>query len=290
MYYGDIFLGQTVDIKFTTRNTSGQPATLSGSPVVVAYLGNSTTEINGGITLTTNFDSVIGLHNLRVAATSTNGYTSGTDVFLTLSAGRVASIPVSGEVVGSFSIQNRSALMPVVSGRRLDIDSTYSASANIVKILGTTLTETAGYLAAGFKKFFNVVTPTLTMSGVDQTGDSFARLGPPILTVSADISAVNQRLGPPNLTISADISATKAVVDALPTSTQNADALLNRDMSAVSDTNARTPLNALRFLRNKWAVASTTLTVKKEDDSTDAWTATVTPDAGASPIVGNDPT
>jgi len=44
-------------------------------------------------------------------------------------------------------------------------------------ILGTTLTETVGFLAAGFKKFFNITTPTLTVGGIDQTGDAFARLG-----------------------------------------------------------------------------------------------------------------
>lgn len=80
-----------------------------------------------------------------------------------------------------------------------------------------------------------------------------------------------------------------ATLGALPTATQNADALLNRDMSAVSDTNARTPLNAMRFLRNKWSVAGTTLSVTKEDDSTEAWTATVTADSGADPITGSDP-
>lgn len=85
------------------------------------------------------------------------------------------------------------------------------------------------------------------------------------------------------------IPAAPAAVGDIPTATQNADALLNRDMSAVSDTNARSPLNALRFLRNKWDIAGTALTVKKEDDSTTAWTATVTAAPGADPISGNDP-
>lgn len=45
-------------------------------------------------------------------------------------------------------------------------------------ILGTALTETvAGYLAAAFKKLFNVASPTLTAAGVDQTGDSYVRIG-----------------------------------------------------------------------------------------------------------------
>lgn len=34
---------------------------------------------------------------------------------------------------------------------------------NLAQILGTALTETGGYLAAGFKKFFNIVTPLLTV-------------------------------------------------------------------------------------------------------------------------------
>ena len=86
-------------------------------------------------------------------------------------------------------------------------------------------------------------------------------------------------------TISSRSTATQA-----PTAVENADALLNRDMSAVSDTNARSPLNALRFLRNKWTLATTgALTVFKENDSTTAWLATATGDSAATPITGVDP-
>lgn len=49
--------------------------------------------------------------------------------------------------------------------------------ANLVQILGTLLTETAGQIAAGFKKLFNVTTPVMDLTNVNQTGDSFARLG-----------------------------------------------------------------------------------------------------------------
>jgi hypothetical protein len=83
--------------------------------------------------------------------------------------------------------------------------------------------------------------------------------------------------------------AVLSAIDAVPTATENADALLNRDMSAVSDTNDRSPLNALRFLRNKWWLSGTTLTVTKEDDTAAAWTAAVTAAPGADPISGSDP-
>ncbi len=71
--------------------------------------------------------------------------------------------------------------------------------------------------------------------------------------------------------------------------TNIADALLKRDWTAVTGEAARSVLNALRFLRNKWSVASGTLTVTKEDDTTSAWTGTVTTDSGAEPVTGVDP-
>lgn len=102
-----------------------------------------------------------------------------------------------------------------------------------------------------------------------------------------------------------EVAAIKAKTDALPASpaavgsamtltsgerTSVADALLDRDLSAGTDTNTRSLRNALRFLRNKWTAALGVLTVKKEDDTTTAWTAALTTDAAAAPITGSDPT
>lgn len=62
---------------------------------------------------------------------------------------------------------------------------------NLVQILATALTETVGgYLTAAFKKLFDVAAPVLTTASVNQTGDSYARLGAPAgASVSADIAA-----------------------------------------------------------------------------------------------------
>lgn len=69
--------------------------------------------------------------------------------------------------------------------------------ADILSILGSVLSETmGGYLAAGFKKLFDVASPVLTAASVNQTGDSFARLGAPSgVSVSADILTLLNRLG-----------------------------------------------------------------------------------------------
>lgn len=71
-----------------------------------------------------------------------------------------------------------------------------------------------------------------------------------------------------------------------------ADAFLDRDMSLGTDSGSssvRTPRQALRILRNKVSSAAGTMTVTKEDDSTSSWTAALTTDAAAQPIVTIDP-
>ena len=120
--------------------------------------------------------------------------------------------------------------------------------ANLAQILGTALTETAGQIAAAFKQFFDVASPTGTMkaitnvvtttnltnappdsSGVTtllsrivgtllsgshtaQTGDAFARLGAPAgASIAADVAAVK-----------ADTGAIKTKTDFLPSATAGA--------------------------------------------------------------------
>jgi hypothetical protein len=67
-----------------------------------------------------------------------------------------------------------------------------------------------------------------------------------------------------------------------------ADALLTRDMSAITGEAARSPLNALRKLMNKWNIVGGTLTVSKENDLTVAYTQTVTTSPGSDPVSGLD--
>src|SRR5919198_394856 len=73
---------------------------------------------------------------------------------------------------------------------QLDVTSGV-VKANLVQILASALTETVGgYLTAGFKKLFDVASPVLTAASVNQTGDSYARLGAPAgASVSADVAA-----------------------------------------------------------------------------------------------------
>jgi hypothetical protein len=126
-YAGDIRLGDTIDIKFTTVQSTGAPTTLAGTPSVACYPGNSTTEITAGITLTVDFDSRTGYHNVRVVASGGNGYATATNYSVAITAGTVNAVSVVGYEVGSFSIENRSALMPTTAALTLDVSATGEA-------------------------------------------------------------------------------------------------------------------------------------------------------------------
>ncbi|HYW49040.1 MAG TPA: hypothetical protein VE861_00465, partial [Gemmatimonadaceae bacterium] len=68
-----------------------------------------------------------------------------------------------------------------------------------------------------------------------------------------------------------------------------ADTLLGRTIAGAAN-GGRTVTSALRALRNRIVRSGATISVKTEDDTTDAWTAAITTDAGAAPITGIDPT
>lgn len=195
--------------------------------------------------------------------------------------------------------------------------------ADLSRILGTALTETAGLLAGGFKKFFNVSSPTGTLNSIPDavagatgglfiagtnaattvttaltttftgnlTGSVGSVTGAVGSVAAGGIAAASFAAGAIDATaIAANaIGASELAADAV---TEIADGILDRDMSVGTDsgsTTFRTPRQALRFLRNKWSIAAGTLTVCKEDDSTSSWTGTVSTDAAAVPIIGNDP-
>jgi hypothetical protein len=75
---------------------------------------------------------------------------------------------------------------------------------------------------------------------------------------------------------------------AAPTAAEVADQWLERNLAGGAD-GGRTVRDALRLLRNRAAIAGSTLTVYQEDDATPAWTAVLSTRADAPPVVEVDP-
>jgi hypothetical protein len=197
MNLGDFRLGETFDFKFTTRRFStGAPYTLAGSPVISAYHGNDTTQITAGITLSVDFDSVTGLNNVRVVASGGNGYATATNYSLVITTGTVDSVSVVGEVVGTFSIENRSAIMPTTAGRTLDVSAGGEAGVDWANVGSPT--TTVGLSGTTVKTATDVAT---ALDAVDNFIDT-------------EIGAIISTLGTPaGASISADIAAIEAQTD-----------------------------------------------------------------------------
>ena len=68
-----------------------------------------------------------------------------------------------------------------------------------------------------------------------------------------------------------------------------ATALLKLDWTGITGEASRSCLNAFRWLRNKFSISGTTMTVTKENDTDQAWQSTLSTDAAADPVTGSDP-
>lgn len=166
MYLGDYENDYAdLNVKFTTRNASGAPTTLAGTPAVRVYKSNGLAETALGITLTVDFDGRTGLNNVKVDLSSDAFYAPGEDYSIVITAGTVGGNSVVGEVIGNFSIDNRSTV-PIKSQTQLmNFDSNNQLNVNMVAILDEELGETTvGRIANNFGGFYdNNDAPTLAM-------------------------------------------------------------------------------------------------------------------------------
>lgn len=138
MWIGEFDTGAIVDFKFSTRSSSGPKSLTSGT--VSVYKGNDTSQSTSGVTLTADFDSVVGLNHVRIDLSSDGTfYATASDFQVVITAGTVDGISVVGEVVGHFTIRNRAGLKPTTAGRTATLDASgHVTLANGVTHGGTT--------------------------------------------------------------------------------------------------------------------------------------------------------
>jgi len=162
-YLGDLSAAQVLDFKFTTVTTAGAPVTLVGTPALSVYKSNSTTQSTSGVSLTVDFDSVTGLHHVRID-TSSDGtfYAAGNDFQVVITAGTVSGGSVVGYVVGEFSIANRLSL---------DSSGVTTVLNRLGAFTGSGLNTVMGYLEAIMRKDA-ALTPSDVGGTFDNTTDS----------------------------------------------------------------------------------------------------------------------
>lgn len=306
-YLGDFRLGDTLDFHFTTRQISGAPSTLSSSPVLSCYVGNSTTEITAGITLDVDFDSRTGLNHVRIVATGGNGYATASNYSVVITTGTVNSVSVVGEVIGNFSIEARSAVMPTTAARTLDVSATGEAGVDWANIgspttavnLSATNIDVDQVVASVSGAVGSVTGAVGSVTGAvgSVTGNVGGNVVGSVGSVTGAVGSVTGAVGSVTGNVGGNVVGTVAGVTpaiagdamALTSAERNstADALLARNVSGGSSA-GRTVKQALHVLRNKTDIAAGTLTVYDTDDTTASFTAAVTTTAG-DPISQIDP-
>mgnify|MGYP001218932167 CR=1 FL=1 len=141
-YLGDYADYSTLNFKFPTHKLDGTAVTLSGSPEVSVYKDNSTTQTTVGVTLTTDFDSIVGLNNVLIDFSSDAFYATGSDYSAVITSGTVDGTDVAGTVLFNFSIENRVARVYAVDDNTFGPSTFYDPVTVTVGSIDTTvLTE-----------------------------------------------------------------------------------------------------------------------------------------------------
>jgi len=195
-------LTATMKTSVTTAATAATPAAASVTGAVGSVTGNVGGNVNGNVV--GSVGSVTGLTASNVGAIKTV-----TDKFAFTVANQVDAnaLSVSGTAQTARDL-GASVLLSAGTGTgQLDFTSGV-VKANLAQILGTALTETAGQIAAAFKKFFNIATPASTMDHLTL-----------IDTVTTATTATNLTNAPTagDLTATMKTSVTTAATAATPT-------------------------------------------------------------------------
>lgn len=106
MYLGDYAEDSTLDFMWSSNDGSGASVTRATNGTISVYKGNSTTQSTVGITDTEDFDSLTGIHHVRIDLSADAFYATGNDYMVVLSAATIDGQTVNA-VLAMFSIQNR---------------------------------------------------------------------------------------------------------------------------------------------------------------------------------------
>lgn len=124
-YQGDYANGKTVYCFFSTWDSTGAMATLSGSPAVRSYKDSSDTESGStGITLNVDADSRTGMNRVIIdTSQDTSFYAADHHFTVVITAGTVSGVSKVGTPVCSFSLYNRSLMQVGQALARSDASS-----------------------------------------------------------------------------------------------------------------------------------------------------------------------
>ena len=229
-YLGNFAEDSTVYIMFNTFSSNDPSASCTITNFVNTDVhihkddGLAQRNNAAGITVSVDFDGITGSHMIKIDTndnTVADFWVTGKDYFVRIEGTTIDGGTVNA-VVGRFSIENRFNEVDVVKwlGQACAAVTVNGVpEVDLTHILGTAITETVGgYLAAAFKKLFDVATPLLVASDVMRGTDGANITVPDAAGVAATPAEVATALTDINLdhlckTATAGADMTTEVVD-----------------------------------------------------------------------------
>lgn len=107
MYLGDYAEDAIIDFNWSSNNAAGASVTRATNGTISVYKANSTTQSTAGVTDSEDFDSLTGIHHVRIDTSADAFYAVANDYSVVLSGATIDGQTVNA-VLAHFSIENRS--------------------------------------------------------------------------------------------------------------------------------------------------------------------------------------
>lgn len=187
-------IDQYFEFTFQTQAfATGTATDADATPTYRTYEENNDTVLDSGNCAKRDDSNTTGYYYVRGQCTTALGYEVGKTYEVRVAA-TVSSVS-GAAVVGRFCVVAANVWDSLYGGTTYlkgdvtqwltgtipAVGVTGVPKVDIAAAIGTSISETsAGYIAAAFKKLFDVATPALTSASVNQTGDSYAKIGTPV--------------------------------------------------------------------------------------------------------------
>ena len=140
MYLGNYAAGATIDFLWSSNDGSGASITRGTNGTISVYKGNGTTQSTAGVTDDEDFDSLTGIHHVRITTGSDGSFYAGGNDFAVVLSGATIDGKAVNAVLAHFSLQNR---YPAVA----DVQSGLATSSALSTVAGYVDTEVAAIKA-----------------------------------------------------------------------------------------------------------------------------------------------
>lgn len=243
-------LGNRLDVAVSTRST---------------YAGTDTA---GTTTLLSRIPSALNITTGKVDVNDKTGFA----LTAAYDAAKTASSQASNDAIAAY-VDTEVAAIKTQTDKFVFTGTDVRATLDGETVTASSVTDKTGYALTAA---YDAAKTSASQSSVDTLASY----------VDTEVAAIKSKTDQLVFTTPGKVDASATVTLTSTDFNNIADAILKRDFTLLSGEAAYSLLNAVRMLRNVWSTTGGTLTVKKEDGTTTAWTRVLSVDPTAQPIIG----